>query len=424
MILKSINNQKKRNILLIIQLSIGFFMMFLILGVSEYYSQTSIKSQRIIEQGLYNVWFNPKGIAENYQKLTSTFKAVSEIDYASIKPEVQLPKAMQLIKKDNRIEAAGKQYSTVLYKDELNNSNINSIKANTDNLVVICNDEVSDKFFNYQIIKGQNFNDYHSDADKKNNIIPILVGAPLVKQNPIDSIVEIPECINTATEKAFKFRVIGVLNPVYPSLIDFNSSGSLENGGYVVIIPKLVIYSKEIKSDYQDIVIKLKNKKDVNKIEKEYTKEIGGCNIQIHDISSSIESIKSNGANAAVTSLGYCIVVLLLSCFGIISVSLSSLAKRKKEIGIRFAIGAKKKHIVSLLEGEYIILFLAAGVVSFLIALIVSNFIKNGNDKMIYVNLHIVGITSITIFIFMIISILPLIREVYKLNPIELIKEK
>jgi putative ABC transport system permease protein len=58
------------------------------------------------------------------------------------------------------------------------------------------------------------------------------------------------------------------------------------------------------------------------------------------------------------------IIALLLSCFGILGLSISNIAKRIKEIGIRKVLGASAGRIVILLLKEFILMILFAGVIS------------------------------------------------------------
>lgn len=357
MILKSLNKQKKRSLSIIIQVSLEFLIMFLVFGSMEYLIQSSERAQEVIKPNVLDVNWTGKGeLSKNEQLVDNSFTFQSSTTAQNYYPQ-NLIDTYNLLKKDRRIKSLGKTYHTVLYEDSLQNSNKNSIKANTKNLLIVCNDNVVSNYYNYKIIKGENFSSYYIKSNRDRNVIPILIGPPLENKNPIGSIIEIPGCIDTNTSKAYKFEVIGILNPLYSVEQDFSGGTSLDCDGFVVVIPRLVMYNSSLKLNYSHIMCELKNNDDLGKIENEYKNKLSYCDIYFYDISSHLKSIKSNFKGVHIGELSYCVIMLTLSAFGIISISLSTLIKRKKDMGIRFAIGAKRSHIITLLVGEYIILY-------------------------------------------------------------------
>lgn len=427
MIFKSINNQKKKNILIIIQLTIAFFILFLVFALIEENMQTFKRSQAVINSNLYNVMCYTKGLTDNYDPMIDSFHLTSEVRYNLFNTTKSFSETLKLLKSDSRIKSIGKSYSDWLASDEFNSTNQNYLHFSSTKyrLLVACNDDTADVYHNYKIIKGKNFSDYSSN-DKEKNIIPILIGPDLEKSNPIGSVVEIPECTNTDTSKPYKFKVIGILSPFYPTLaqITLTGSNSIENGGYVVVIPKLTIYNDVLKLNYNNIFVELKNRNDADKIGNEYSKKLGMCDVSLGDISSDFKSSKDTSLCGQIGMLVYGIAALILSCFGIISISLSTFVKRTKEIGIRIAVGAKKVHIIVLLAGEYTVLLLSSGVVSLLAIYLASNLIKIGENKLLLIDLHTIAAATLSVIIFSIIGLAPLIYQIFKLNAIELIKAK
>lgn len=412
MIYKSLEKQKSKTVFLIFELTLGFLIMFLILGSIEHYSQAIDKSLEVIKPNIFEVYWNPKGSFSKDEKLTMSFcnEKDNNQDW-----HVTAPKdTLNILKSDRRIKSIGKTFATVINPKS---SNKNYIQANVLNLLIICNDYNASKFYNYKIIKGKNFVDYYKN--NKDEVIPILIGPPLEKKNPIGSIVEIPYCTNPKTKKPLKFRVIGVLDPSMPTVEDSIVNEGVDNNGYVVIMPKLVMYNKEKEGRFDSIFFELRNLKDAKFVKKELSNRLGYCDVDIQNESKHLVNEKKGNIEQKVGIVVYSIIMLILSSFGIISISLSSLMKRKKEIGVRFAMGAKKSHIIILLCGEFIGLFIISG----LISLVLSYIFSKMNGSML-IDLKVIGFVFCAIFIFMIISILPLLCKLFKLTPIQFIKEE
>ena len=115
----------------------------------------------------------------------------------------------------------------------------------------------------------------------------------------------------------------------------------------------------------------------------------------------------------------YGVIILILSSFGIISTILFSILKRKREFGVRIAVGASKKDIAKMITGEIAALFIISQVLSILIALLISN-----GSKTLILNLESIGLCLLIILVLDIISIIPALIRVFKMKPVELIHER
>jgi len=115
----------------------------------------------------------------------------------------------------------------------------------------------------------------------------------------------------------------------------------------------------------------------------------------------------------------YGVIILILSSFGIISTILFSILKRKREFGVRIAVGASKKDIAKMITGEIAALFIISQVLSILIALLISN-----GSKTLILNWESIGKCLLVTLVLGIISIIPALIRVFKMKPVELIHER
>lgn len=421
MIFKNIKKGFIKNLFITIQLFISFLVMLLVLGSMEYLIESSNKALNIIKANIIRVYNGEKNELNNDNTLTlNSFNLKPQETANNIFPKC-LEDTLNLIKKDSRVKSIGKAYSTVLYEDSLKNSSENSIRANTRNLLIICNDEVANTYYNYKTIKGENFSSYYSKNKKEDTLIPILVGPVLERDNPLGSVVEIPKCFNDETKLPYKFKIIGVLDPFMPTVDDERGDTKLDNGGFVVIIPRLVM-NTGTDLNYTKILFQLKDEKALASMDKEYRHILSYSDTQFTNISDKFEAQKSDDSKGSIGKIVYCILLLTLCSFGVISISLATVIKRRKEIGIRFAIGAGKKDMVAVLAGEFVALFAAAEIAAILVAFIIASFLKSDRISPLVIDLRSIGISSLTMLVFMIISVLPLIIKMFRLSPIEFIR--
>lgn len=97
--------------------------------------------------------------------------------------------------------------------------------------------------------------------------------------------------------------------------------------------------------------------------------------------------------------------------------------KREKEIGIRTAIGAKKRSIVFLLVGEIIMVYIIAFLISISAVALKSKLSSSANPSLILIDSKVIMGSLLIVLIYMIISILPLFIKILKLKPVELIRK-
>ncbi|WP_160677551.1 ABC transporter permease [Clostridium sp. C8-1-8] len=408
---KSLKNQKKRNIFMIVELTLSFFVIFVVSGRIEYYNTFANKEIAIMNKDYYKVSSSNITNKDDYNLTKFSFIPKYETDITPTS------KIYEIAKNDNRVDTVGRLFGTVL-KPSMNNPN--EIKANVLNLLAIFDDKPATKLFDYKVIKGENFTQYYEKYKKTDDTeaIPLLIGPPLEKLNPIGSVVQLPGALDYKTFKPIRYKVIGILDPSMPTGFEPGTFDMrLDNNGYVTIGAKLpsdqTAVDKEI---FYTVLITVKSKTDIEQIEKDYTEKIKTHKISLDNVKDYYRTIKKDGERNY-TGIFYGVIMLLLSSFGIISISFSTLLKRKREIGIRFAVGAKKSNIAIMIGGELFFLYIVSGVISLPLA--------KGVEKIVpqmLISMHVVFIASSMVISFMLLSTIPLVVKTFKLNIMEFIK--
>lgn len=117
----------------------------------------------------------------------------------------------------------------------------------------------------------------------------------------------------------------------------------------------------------------------------------------------------------------YAIILTVLAVFGLIGVILSTLEKRKKEFGIKIALGANLFDIAEEIIGEIVIMFIIAVSMGIGLSKIVSPFIST-YELGLAINLNTVIYSCfISLALIIFTSILPIIY-ILKAKPIKLIR--
>ena len=149
-----------------------------------------------------------------------------------------------------------------------------------------------------------------------------------------------------------------------------------EDINQAVIIPLagMALVSKETKINYAVLLLKPGSPIDevINAIKQLITQQAPKMNVFIRSAKQIIASMESQGRIFTLLLAVIGSISLLVGGIGIMNVMLVSVAERKKEIGIRKAVGAKNRDIQTLFLVESVLLSLLGGVLGVVTGLIVT----------------------------------------------------
>ena len=172
------------------------------------------------------------------------------------------------------------------------------------------------------------------------------------------------------------FTIIGVADE-WPQSAFFNND---INNSVIIPIKTSLLLQKDVQ--ISDIVLQLQQHVDIDQVQNQITDYINasvpGLNIFFR---SAKELLKSLGAQQHIFTLLLGVIggiSLLVGGIGVMNIMLVSVLERRREIGIRLAVGAKRKDIMSLFIIEAVTLSLLGGIggviVGILISLIIAYF--------------------------------------------------
>lgn len=270
-------------------------------------------------------------------------------------------KIYEQISNNKMVDKIGSYYTK---KVKINQSEINAIFFNKGAL----------DLYNINIRKGSNkIFSYQKSQDE----IPIIISNDLSKKWGVGNIITV-ELFQNNQLKNFKLKVIGITNSnaVFWNhrIGDQSSITSLKNS---VIIPfdKQYFYDESIDSEMKSshIVVTTKKTKDLNKFTTYFSKiNYSGIMLDYIEVNELISQIYNRSKPWIVMTLTCSFLLSVLSFVGFIGILLSYINFRKREYGIRFALGSTSKELSRLVCGEISLSLIITNFISILVLLIIN----------------------------------------------------
>ncbi|MDF2953279.1 MAG: ABC-type antimicrobial peptide transport system [Thermodesulfobacterium sp.] len=269
----------------------------------------------------------------------------------------------------------------------------------------------------FPILEGRNFLKDEILGYKKVAILGYKVKRELFgNENPLGKIILINK---------LPFRVIGVLSPIG---IDASNADQDDQ----ILIPWSVAISAVYNVDYiRSIYLSVENLEEMHLIEK----QINGILLKRHKVNEKnkdFEIVKAEDilqAKTKTTELfstlvkSISILCLLVGALGVTAIMTLSVNERKKEIGIRKALGAEDRNILFQFLAESVFITLFGGAIGILIGVAGSLiFLPLFNYPLVFPWIPIFTSTLLTIFSGIIAGIYPAYKAT-RIEPIILLKQ-
>lgn len=119
--------------------------------------------------------------------------------------------------------------------------------------------------------------------------------------------------------------------------------------------------------------------------------------------------------------MSYSVTLSILAVFGVIGVTLSNIERRKKELGIKFALGAEPLFLCKLMLGELSVMFLVAASMEIVVSTFIPDFVGQYTLGMMINSSTFIYSIVLCFILIVFSSLLPAIK-ILKANLISLIR--
>ncbi len=350
-----------------------------------------------------------------------------QLDFSYNTPPEQVPIITEEVKKqilDLEEVSKAALYNSRKYSQEIFYKNT----AYTGALLGVDNSYL--ELYNYYIQYGRNFEEKDFKEFKKVAIIDVIAAKTLFEgENPIGKTMEIvsePYIIIGVVDKALKFKL--VIN----SFSDYNTYMEQSNGEIFIPITNWpIIYRYD---EPQNIVIKAINTDNMTKAGKQTaeilterivnTDENNKITYKNDDLLKQAKQLQELGSSTNNQLLLIASISLVVGGIGVMNIMLVSVTERTKEIGLKKAIGAKRKRILLQFLTEASVLTSIGGILGIIVGIIMAQVVSK--ISMIPVSISIPA-TIISVIFSMIIGIIfgliPAVKA-SKLNPIDALRSE
>ncbi len=395
-ILKSFKIHKKKSVLNIIQFSIAFFSLMLsicmVQQVLEY--RRNIESIMDSDTVQMSVTEDESDDQEDGEVVGKEPPKTQKDKYSTIYDEIKSDTNVSIGILDN-----------ISVYDE-NNMVDNAIMVNKDFINM-----AKWKFQDGNIEKLVNYND--------DDVIPVIVSYSLRDKYKFNEKYNIEYMIDEDTYNA-TIMVVAVADK-NSYIFTGNAtciSDTIKNKEDFMIFPKIADFSDLA---YENNVL-IKSNSDLENIEDRLSDEYEnvGKNIQFISLESQIEQYYNKQKTVILATMIFAIIIIVLSLLGTIGTILSNLVLRKREFGIYYAMGLSKKHLLTMILGEGMVMFFISFVISIAGSLAVTFFMASEGFK---ITLENVAITLLVMIVCMVVCELLPMRKIAGQEPVELINE-
>lgn len=249
-----------------------------------------------------------------------------------------------------------------------------------------------------------------SDVEKRTKVV--VIGSKIAEKLFQETNSAVGKRITIETQG---YRIVGVLKSTGNISHDFDSS---------VFMPYKTAYQFNQDKKFFDVHVEVKNAKEISlakeKIKAALLKRYNEDDFSVVEQTEILGTIGSivNVIGIFLIALGG--ISLLVGGIGIMNIMYVTVTERIKEIGIRRAIGARKKDILSQFLIESVILSLLGGVLGLMIAFVVVFFIRKWFPA--YINFpSVVLALSVSSLIGIIFGVFPA-KKAADLQPVEAIR--
>ena len=397
LIFKFLMRNKLKNILLFFQFSLSFIALFML----------ATETVNLIKSYTIDIGYDVNNLVGG--RIGNVWKVKTEDDFKTLKSEML--SAVDEVRNLPYVESAGYVFSHPY-------ANMNRIRNN--NVFARAEPEAI-KALGLELVKGRLF----TEEDAFSPLEDII----LINQKTYDDFKEKYPEKNIIGDNFYELdnddtTEVDIVGKIVGVIKEYKSSGRFNFRYEKFFITAARIsnddYFKDKWNDIRDLssfIVRTDGSVPISKamyeINNIYTKNIQNRDVYLYSISQRDENYSKRPKRNFTILFFICIILIFIISIGVVAMTKESLLKRRKEIGIRMALGSRESEVLTAFLSELIILTLLAGFFSSSIIFISSHYeiIKFKSDIILYI------ISFFTIVLIVILSIYNPIRKASKQKP-------
>ncbi|MBZ9635259.1 ABC transporter permease [Clostridium sp. FP1] len=265
----------------------------------------------------------------------------------------------------NSIDRIYEKISRNKVVNKIGSFHMNKIKIKKEEFNAIYLNRGAFDLYNINVCKGTiDLFNYKKSKDE----IPIVISNDLSKKWSLGSIFTL-EMLQNSKLINLKFKVVGITNS---SAVFWNS----RNGGQPsintlknsLIIPfdKQYFYDNGINFTMKTghTIVSVKKSQDLKQFTTDFSKLNNNSNFKYIEINDLITQIYEESKPWITLSLTFAVLLSVLSLVGFVGIMTNYITFRKREYGIRFALGSTSKELSRLVCGEFLIALIITNLIS------------------------------------------------------------
>ena len=285
--------------------------------------------------------------------------------------------------------------------------------------------------YNYYVQFGRFFEERDFENFNKVLLLDSVASKSIFNgENPIGKVIEIqnePFTVIGVIEKSSKFK------PVINSISDYNTYMEEANGElFIPIASWSIIYQYD---EPQNLVVKTVSTDDMTKAGKKAAEilssriktsegEEGQLTYKNDDLLKQAKQLQELGASSNTQLILIASISLIVGGIGVMNIMLVSVTERTKEIGLKKAIGAKRKRILWQFLTEAAVLTSIGGILGVISGFVVSKILSKVSMIPVAVNIPATIISVVfSMAIGIVFGLIPAMKA-SKLSPIEALKSE
>lgn len=248
--------------------------------------------------------------------------------------------------------------------------------------------------------------------------VPVLVSSDLAGDYEVGEEYPFPD--DTMPRFAsFRMRIAGVLEEGAGLCMGGSSdlSSSIKTAEHTIVGPEVFAFDPDYAYEYNLVCLAAEGT-DREELKTEFLKR--GWDVEIQSVREEIQKYFEREKTVMFGAIGFSAILLVLSAVGCVGTLLSMVLSRKKEFGIYFSLGMKKRDLAVMVLGEVSVIFLT----SYLGALCAfAVIVQAGMDGVGFVPAASMAMTMAVMFLCAVLCVILPVRKIMRWKPVELLSK-